>query len=319
MIENVTGFGLIAIDKAGGRILFLDPATLKIRKAIADLPPKPHELLLLPHLDKAYVPIFGDGVHGKNPHPQHAIAVVDLRTQAVSKLIDLSPYESPHTARVGVDGLVYCCCENSGVVVVVDPRSDAMIGAIKIASVNTHRLATIPGRHRLITESEEDATLSLVEMKDGSGTVIKELKTPGPLNGIDAAPTRPWVVCSRGDKPELFVVDRDALTLAKTVPLVGHAKQGQIVRYRPDGELFAVIGDFDPVASFYDAEFNHLFTTEVGNKPLDGAFTPDGQTFLVANEESGTISVIDLQRGRTRLHADVPVGAEVLGYYPLRD
>ncbi|WP_347557527.1 hypothetical protein [Robbsia sp. KACC 23696] len=47
MIENVQGFGLIAIDKAGGRILFLDPATLKITKALSDVPAKPHALLLL--------------------------------------------------------------------------------------------------------------------------------------------------------------------------------------------------------------------------------------------------------------------------------
>ncbi|MHC1479595.1 YncE family protein [Frateuria aurantia] len=316
MIENVSGFGLIAIDKAAGRVLFLDPASLEIRRVLDDLPPKPHELLILPGSGKAYVPIFGDGVHGDNPQPQHHIAVIDLQRQAVSKLIDISPYRAPHTARKGMNGLIYCCCEDSAAVVVIDPESDRMVGAIKIASDKVHRLATIPGRMRLITENEEDATLCLVQMNQDSGHVLKTISAPSGLNGIDAAPSRPWVVATSGERLEFYAFDQHDLGLLRTIPLAGHHKPAQIVRYRADGEVLAVIGDFDPVASFYDADLNHLFTTEVQDKPLDGAFTPDGRHFLVANEDSGSITIIDLARGCSTAHVDVPEGCEVLSYYP---
>lgn len=321
MIENVTGFGLVAVDKAGGRVLFLDPATLAIRSTIEDLPVKPHELLILPRRggspSKAYVPIFGDGIHGDNPHPQHHIAVLDLQAERVSTVIDIAPYQAPHTARVGANGLIYCCCETSAAVVVIDPVRDVMVGAIEIGSDKVHRLSTVPGRDRLITENEEDAAFCLVALEGQGGRVIKTLDAPSALNGIAAAPTRPWVVASSSERPELYVVDREDLTLVRTVGLVNHRKPAQIVRYRPDGEIMAAVGDFEPVASFFDADLRLMFTAEVQDKPLDGAFTPDGRFFLVANEESGSISVIDVLAERTREHVPVPVGCEVLGYYPL--
>ena len=35
--------------------------------------------------------------------------------------IDLRPYIAPHTLKLGPDGLIYLTCENSAVVVVIDP------------------------------------------------------------------------------------------------------------------------------------------------------------------------------------------------------
>src|SRR5579871_35650 len=58
---------IIAIDKQGQQVLFLDPTDLSIRASITGLPTRPHELLVLQEHGKAYVPIYGDGVHGDNP------------------------------------------------------------------------------------------------------------------------------------------------------------------------------------------------------------------------------------------------------------
>lgn len=316
-ITNTEGFGLIAIDKSAGRILFLDPSTLEIRHVISDLPVKPHELLILPQSGKAYVPIFGDGIHGDNPHPQHFIAVVDLAEHRVSTLIDIAPFTGPHTARLGSNGLIYCCCEDSAAVVIIDPASDSLVGHVKVNSNKVHRLSTVPGRDWLITENEEDRSLYQIRLEGEAGEVIKELKVPGSLNGIDVSPIRPWVVATSSSAPELFVIDSEHLTLVDRVPIPGHRKGGQLVRFRSDGEVLAVIGDFESVASFYDKDLNHFFTAAVQEKPLDGAFTPDGRYFLVANEDSGSISVISLEEGRTLDHVPVPQGCEVLSFFPL--
>lgn len=317
-IENTAGFGLIAVDKSAGRILFLDSQTLEIRKVLDDLPRKPHELLVLPQKGKAYVPIFGDGVHGDNPHPEHHIAVVDLASEQVITLIDLSPYKGPHTARRGYNGLIYCCCEESAVIVIIDPHTDTVTGTINSESHNVHRLAVIPGKNVLITESEEEGGLSQIVFDDNSGRIVKKMSVPGSLNGIDVSPIRPWIIATNGRDPEIFVIDREQWVLLDTIPLKRHHKPAQIVRFRNDGEIVAVIGDFDPVVSFFDADLHYLFTAELQKKPLDGTFTPDGRYFLVANEESGTVSVISLEEGRVAGHVPVPEGCEVLAYYPLK-
>lgn len=120
-LKHSVGQEIIAVDKQGQQVLFLHPGNLSIIAAVTDLPSRPHELLVLEHLRKAYVPIYGDGIHGDNPHPNHQVAVIDLDTRRLSGFIDTLPYVSPHTGRLGRDGLVYLCCENSATIIVIDP------------------------------------------------------------------------------------------------------------------------------------------------------------------------------------------------------
>src|SRR5262249_18014351 len=79
-----------------------------------------HELLIVPETGIAYVPIFGDGIHGRNPNPQHLLCVLDLHKRAHATTIDLRPYIAPHALKLGPDGLIYITCENSAVVAVID-------------------------------------------------------------------------------------------------------------------------------------------------------------------------------------------------------
>jgi hypothetical protein len=37
-----------------------------------------HELLVVPNANLAYVPIFGDGIHGRSPNPGHLLCIIDL-------------------------------------------------------------------------------------------------------------------------------------------------------------------------------------------------------------------------------------------------
>jgi hypothetical protein len=68
--------GLIAVDKMGTKVLFLDPATYATEVVLDGFDKTVHELLVMPDISRAYVPIFGDGIHGRNPHPQHWLCVL---------------------------------------------------------------------------------------------------------------------------------------------------------------------------------------------------------------------------------------------------
>src|ERR1041385_1264142 len=92
--------GLIAVDKMGGKVLFLDPTTYETEVVIDGFPRTVHELLIVPESGLAYVPIFGDGVHGRNPNPQHFLCVFDLNKRAHVGTIDLRPYIAPHTLKL---------------------------------------------------------------------------------------------------------------------------------------------------------------------------------------------------------------------------
>ena len=115
--------GMIAVDKMGAKVLFLNPVTYETEVVLAGFPRTVHELLVVPDTGLAYVPIFGDGIHGRNPNPGHVLCIIDLTMRAHVGDIDLRPYIAPHTLKLGPDGLIYITCENSAVVAVIDPKS----------------------------------------------------------------------------------------------------------------------------------------------------------------------------------------------------
>ncbi len=82
--------GLMMIDKLGRQIRFFDPATLK---EIAHFPvgTAPHDFAISPDHKTAYVPIYGDGIYGRNPNPGHTIEIIDLVNKKVAGSIDVSP------------------------------------------------------------------------------------------------------------------------------------------------------------------------------------------------------------------------------------
>lgn len=314
MTQNL---GLIAVDKQGSNVLFLHPQTFAVERELNAFPPRPHELLMLPQQRKAWVPIYGDGVHGDNPHPGHKIAVIDLDKREVSGFIDISPLRAPHTGRLGADGYVYLCCENSAVILVLDPATEQVVSRIDVPSHNTHRLTILPSGRKLFTDNEEDATMTVVGLDNGHGEVLGTILMPGPLNGIAASPIYPYLVATDASRPLLYIVDAQSHRIRQHLPLTGHKKAAQITRFSEDGSLLAVIGDHEPVVSLFDATLNPLGQVAVGNKPMDGCFSPDNRQLLVANEDDGTLSVIDLASMSVVATPSVGRGCEVLSYFSL--
>ena len=91
-LNHPTGVdGLLLIDKLGGHVRFFDPSTFKERSAVK-VPANPHDFALSPDRRLAYVPIYGDGVYGKNPNKGHEVYIFDLAARTVAGVIDIAPY-----------------------------------------------------------------------------------------------------------------------------------------------------------------------------------------------------------------------------------
>ena len=50
-----------------------------------------HELLVVPETGLAYVPIYGDGIHGRNPNPGHTLCIIDLAKPRMSATSTCAP------------------------------------------------------------------------------------------------------------------------------------------------------------------------------------------------------------------------------------
>lgn len=310
--------GLLAVDKQGNRVLFLDPDTYAVQQELNAFPPRPHELLMLPQQEKAYVPIYGDGIHGDNPHPGHKVAVINLRQRQISGFIDLSPLQSPHSGQLGRDGKVYLCCENSAAVAVIDPLTDNVEKVISLPSHNAHRLTLSPSGRKLFTENEEDASITVVDLCEAEGRIIDNILMPGPIAGIAASPKHPYLVASAADAPLLYVVDRQSHRIRQRIRLSGHQQPCQVVRFSANGERLVAIGDQEPLVTLFDDLLNPLGDIRVGNKPMDGCFSADNRTLLIANEGDGSLSVIDLQQMKVIATPTAGKGCEILSYFQLK-
>ncbi|MCC6887017.1 MAG: hypothetical protein IT536_00550 [Hyphomicrobiales bacterium] len=303
--------GLIAVDKMGNKVLFLNPASLATEVVIEGFPTRVHELLALPQRGIAYVPIFGDGIHGRNPHPGHLVCLFDLERRAHVGDIDLRPLSAPHTPKLGPDGLIYITCENSAAVAVIDPTRNKVIAAIGTGSTNGHRLIISPDGRRLYTENEEDATISVIDLC--ARKLLGKIETPRPLAGIALSADGATLVAVDDERPTLFLIDAESGRVRAEIVLEDVPKPAQIARYAPDNSLLAVTSLLSGTVSLIDPAFRSQTAIAVGEQPMDMAFR--GDELFVACQGDGTIHIIDIPARVHKASVRVGTGCEALAFF----
>jgi YVTN family beta-propeller protein len=303
--------GLIAVDKMGGKVLFLHPDTYETQVVLDGFPRTVHELLVVPETGLAYVPIFGDGIHGRNPNPHHLLCIFDLERRAHVGDIDLRPYIAPHTLKLGPDGFIYITCENSAAVVVIDRNANKVVDAIDSGSTNGHRLIIAPDGDRLYTENEEDATVSVIDLPKRQ--LLGKIETPRPLAGIAISPDGRTVVAVDDAQPTLFLIDTQAGRVRDEVVLKDVPKPAQIARYAPDNSLIGVTSLNSDTVSLIDPAFREQTAIKVGSQPMDMAFR--GNELFVACQGDGSVHIIDIPNKRAKGSFAAGKGCESLGFF----
>ena len=311
MAGTENSHGMIAVDKMGGKVLFLNPKTYETEVVIDGFPRTVHELLVVPETRRAYVPIFGDGIHGRNPNPQHYLCVFDLERRALETTIDLRPYIAPHTLKLGPDGLIYITCENSAVVAAIDRATNKVVEAIDSGSTNGHRLIIAPDGQRLYTENEEDGTVSVIDLPKRK--LLGKIKTPRPLAGIAISADGGTVVAVDDAQPTLFLIDTAAGRVRDEIALKDVPKAAQIARYAPDNSLIGVTSLNSDTVSLIDPTFREQTAIKVGSQPMDMAF--HGDELFVACQGDGSMHVIDIPNRRAKGSFKAGTGCESVGFF----
>jgi DNA-binding beta-propeller fold protein YncE len=310
--------GMIAVDKMGCKVLFLNPETYETEVVLDGFPRTVHELLVIPETGLAYVPIFGDGIHGRNPNPHHLLCIFDLEQRAHVGDIDLRPHIAPHTLKLGPDGLIYITCENSAVVAVIDRERRQVVDAIEPGSTNGHRLIIAPDGQRLYTENEEEGTVSVIDLP--ARKLLGKIATPRPLAGIAISADGTTVVAVDDAQPTLFLIDAQAGRVREEVPLEGVPKAAQIARYAPDNSVIGVTSLNSDMVSLIDPSFRQQTAIKVGHQPMDMAFHDgdmafhDGELF-VACQGDGSVHVIDLAQRQWKQSFRAGTGCESLAFF----
>src|SRR5947209_6323458 len=296
MPDAKTSRGMIAVDKIGTKVLFLDPVSFQTEVVLDGFPRTVHELLVVPEAGPASVPMSGDGIHGRTPNPGHLLCIIDLEKRAHVGDIDLTPHIAPHTLRLAPDGMIYITCENSAVVAVIDRSTHKVVDAIDSGSTNGHRLIISPDGKRLYTENEEDATVSVIDLPKRK--LLRKIATPRPLAGIAISADGATVVAVDDVEPTLFLIDTKSERVTATVRLEGVPEAAQIARYSPDNSLIGVTSLKSDTVSLIDPAFRAQAAIKVGRQPMDMAFR--GDELFVGCQGDGSVHVIDVPKRKAK-------------------
>jgi YVTN family beta-propeller protein len=313
--NNPTGtHGLIVIDKIGRHVRFFDPSSFQEISNL-DVGVAPHDVAISPDHKFAYIPVYGDGVYGRNPHPGHTVAIIDLEARKLAGTIDVSPYEAPHGIQIDAAGIIYVTCDLSRKLLVIDPKTRAIQAAIDTEGTG-HWSAVLPdGSKSYVANKNDRLFVSVIDLKKRS--MVARIPAVNGTEGIAASPDGRWVVAVDHSEPQLLVIDPASDTVVVTIPLQGNTKASFKPRFSPDGSKLLVCNMSEKLVNIIDVADPHgkQQVIPVGKDPMGFAFAPDGKTALVANHGDGTISVIDLSQNRVVSSFTGGTGVESLAYY----
>ena len=278
-----------------------------------DAETNPHDVAISPDHRTAYVPIYGDGVYGRNPHPGHSIDIVDLSSRQITGTIDVSPYQAPHDIKIDPAGTLYVVCDLSRKLLVIDPKTRQIKAAIDTEGTG-HWFTVLPdGSKAYVANKNDKPFVSVIDLK--ARKMAGRVPAPNGTQGIAASPDGKRVLALDYGAPVVLVIDTATDKVVDKIPLAESVKGAYVVHYSPDGSK-VLICTLDSTINVLDASDLHKQQVfKVGKDPMGFAFAPDGRTVLVANHGDGTVSVLDLREQRITANFKAGTGIESGTYY----
>src|ERR1700689_242152 len=203
--NNPTGtHGLIVIDKIGRHVRFFDPSNFQEISNL-EVGVAPHDVAISPDHQFAYIPVYGDGVYGRNPHPGHTIAIIDLDSRQVAGTIDVSPYQAPHGIQIDAAGKIYVTCDLSPKLLVIDPKTRSIEAALDTEGTG-HWAAVLPDATKAYVVNKNDKLfVTVIDLKKRS--IIARIPAPNGTEGIAASPDGKYVAAADHSEAKVLIID----------------------------------------------------------------------------------------------------------------
>jgi YVTN family beta-propeller protein len=305
--------GVMMVDKYGAKIRFFDPVNLS-EISNFDVPKNPHDFVLSADHKLAYVPIYGDGVYGKNPNPGHEVVIVDLEGRKLAGTIDIAPHRAPHGIQIGQDGKLYVTCDLDRQVLMINPQTRAIEATLE-AEGTGHWIGLLPDGSKIyITNKTDKPFISVIDLK--TRKIVNRIPAPNGTEGVAVSPDGKRVIVMESQEAAMLVIDPATDKITDRILLKGQTK-GYKVYLSPDGKKLITMSIAEDVISIFDPTNLHKepVTLPVGKDPMGFAFSADGRTLLVANHGDGSVSVVDLAKSKVVKTFQAGTAIETLTYY----
>lgn len=277
---------LLTANQGSGTATLIE---LKTGKLVAHIPvgPGPHEVAASADGRRAIVTVYGLQA------PGNQLAVLDLETAAVRRMIDLGIYTRPHGARFLADNrTLLVTSETRQAVVVVDVEAGTVLGAIPTGNPGSHMLALPRSQQRVYTANIGNGTLS--EMDVSTRALVRSMPVATRTEGIGVTPdgTQAWL--GSNDGKTVSVVDLPRFQVAHVFDGFGFPYR---IGFSPDGSRAIVTDPTNDEVRVYDAralkELGRVSTGK-GSGPEGVFFAPDGRMAYLSLNQGNAIAEIDV-------------------------
>jgi len=323
-VNNPSGnAGLMAVDKVGSAVLFLDPSTLSVLGSASV--PGAHEMVISPDHRLGYVAQFGKW--GRNAAGVGAlleaatmICVFDLQTRTVVTRIDTSPHIGPHGMRFDCDGQLWVTFE-SNALGLVDTERHVLVGAWNLGepSQPPRTLEISDDGQKLYCSGKGD---DIIVFDCASRRVRSRIALTGGATSLTAAPDGHRLITFDKLKQDLLVVDMHEDRIVARHPyrgaLLSNPKVSRFVhaRFSPDGRHLATCNYAGGTAHLHDGDnpADHGIIP-VAKGPQGLAFSDDCSTLYVANHDCGILTLIDVESAKPTGWLPGGAGIESFSFY----
>jgi DNA-binding beta-propeller fold protein YncE len=302
---------LVVTAKTANKVQFFDAATLALTSEI-DMVASTHEMILSPDGSKVFASVYGGGIFGKNSHPDRRIAVIDLATRSLERMIDVGADVAPHGVMMADDTL-WATAELGDAVLAIDPGNDE-VERIGIGG-RPHWVAAANGQVFASCKTADFVVAIDAARRKPVGT----LNIPNLAEGLAIAPDGETLYVCAHRKGELYAFDARTHALRTTVPIEGApgtANQLRRVRVSPDGRYVVVSSLVDCHVAIYQAgALKQIGSLATRKAPMGFGFAADGKHAFVCCHDAAIVTEFELSTSRVTREFPTASGCEFIIAY----
>ena len=308
------GATLVLTAKSADKIQFFDAATLS-HLADIGMPGSTHELVLSPDRRHVYGSVYGGGIFGKNVNPDRRIAVIDLASKSLVRLIDVGDNLAPHSVMMDSRGVLWSTAELGAAVLAIDPES----GEVERIDAGgaPHWIAISHTNRKLFASFKTKDTVAVLDTD--THRVAATIAIPYGAEGIAVSPDGETLFVCAHHKGVVHVFDTFKHQHRRTLAVggaPGRARQLRRVRVSPDDKYVCVSSHVDNFAAVYDAAtLTQIAGFATPKAPMGFGFAADGRHAYLCCHDAAVMLEFELASGHITRQVETAAGCEfVLSY-----
>jgi len=308
------GATLMLTAKSADEIQFFDAATLS-HLADIGMPGSTHELVLSPDRRHVYGSVYGGGIFGKNVNPDRRIAVIDLASKSLVRLIDVGDNLAPHSVMMDSRGVLWSTAELGAAVLAIDPESG------EVERIDTggapHWIAVSHTNRKLFASFKTKDTVAVLDTD--THRVAATIAIPYGAEGIAVSPDGETLFVCAHHKGVVHVFDTFKHQYRRTLAVggaPGRARQLRRVRVSPDDKYVCVSSHVDNFAAVYDAAtLTQIAGFATPKAPMGFGFAADVRHAYLCCHDAAVMLEFELASGHITRQVETAAGCEfVLSY-----